>query len=208
MDESDVYVDVHKAVRRLTPAPRARRAQKQSENAVAAGAGQKMVETSILIDIPEQRDGPVVTVGSYGARSDQGGFDQWPQTAIFMKRRSSEGPDGEVVGSAVPIKASLNEMKQQLRLGPANRAAHPRSTRTKLFKNKQGLGTMPAPVSNGNGRMAHRSISMASRLPVDTEGIETETTPLLGRASTQDSAHDDHGSVASAPADQPDGDGK
>lgn len=171
MDESDVYVDVHKAIRRLTPAPRAKR-----HHVEAAAAAKKPGDGSLLVDIAEHPDGQAITVGSLGAHSDTGVAEelQHPKTAIFMKRRSSVGPDGKPESGTVPVKASLDEMKQQLRLGPANRAAKPRNTRTNVFKIKQGLGVTTLIGASGNGKLA--VVDPAAKL-----ADASEQTPLLVR---------------------------
>ncbi|RDA92496.1 hypothetical protein CP533_6471 [Ophiocordyceps camponoti-saundersi (nom. inval.)] len=174
VDESDVYVDVHKAIRRLTPAPRAKRLHHDDGSpavSTAAMAVKRPGDGSLLIDIAEHPDGQVLTVGSPGALSDTGAVaeDHPPKTAIFMKRRSSAGPDGKAESGTVPIKASLDEMKRQLRLGPANRAARPRNTRTNVFKIKQGLTT--APGTGSNGKLVAKAAAVAA--------VESEETPLL-----------------------------
>ncbi|RCI10211.1 hypothetical protein L249_8515 [Ophiocordyceps polyrhachis-furcata BCC 54312] len=175
VDESDVYVDVHKAIRRLTPAPRAKRLHHDDGSPAvptAAMAVKRPGDGSVLVDIAEHPDGPVLTVGSPGALSDTGGVaeEHHPKTAIFMKRRRSAGPDGKAERGTVPIKASLDEMKRQLRLGPANRAARPRNTRTNVFKIKQGLTTGPGTGSNG-------------KLVAKAAAVESEETPLLPTAN-------------------------
>jgi metal transporter CNNM len=125
-------------------------------------------------------DGQEVEVGSL--KSDSGHFERPPKTAVFMKRQHSA--DGRTGKNAVPVKASLDEMRQQLRLGPANRAAKPlSSTRGSVFKIKQGLGTVvttttstttttpdPKPA-NGNG----------SSEGAEGHSEQNETTPLLGK---------------------------
>lgn len=118
-------------------------------------------------------EGQTLEIGSY--KSDSGHLERPPKTAVFMKRQHSVGPDGRIGKSPVPVKASLSEMRQQLRLGPANRAANPlSSTRGSVFKIKQGLGTTvvtttttePAKPVNGEAGGADE---------------HTETTPLLGK---------------------------
>ncbi|XP_044716242.1 uncharacterized protein HRG_10416 [Hirsutella rhossiliensis] len=178
VDESDVYVDVHKAIRRLTPAPRAKRLHNEAATAATAAAlaaKKPSGDGSLLVDIAEHPDGRAVTVGSLGAQSDTGVAEEHhPKTAIFMKRRSSAGPDGKPESGTVPVKASLDEMRQQLRLGPANRAAKPRNTRTNVFKIKQGLGVTTLVGTSGNGKLAEVPTAVKS---ADT----TEETPLLIR---------------------------
>lgn len=164
VDESDVYVDVHKAIRRLTPAPRARRIHAE---------GRKAPDSTILVDVADHPDGTqAIKVGSYQSDFD-GGFHNAAKTAIYMKRRTSGAADGHHPdGPPVRVKQDLDEMRQQLRLGPANRAARPLSnTRKNLFKIKQGLGVTPSAPSSG--RMPPRS---ASAIGV----AQNERTPLLG----------------------------
>ncbi|PHH86706.1 hypothetical protein CDD83_9867 [Cordyceps sp. RAO-2017] len=182
VDESDVYVDVHKAIRRLTPAPRAKRLHHEAAStatAAAAIAAKKPGDGSILVDIAEHPDGQSVTVGSLGAHSDTGAVSEHhAKTAIFMKRRSSAGPDGKPESGTVPVKASLDEMKQQLRLGPANRAAKPRNTRTNVFKIKQGLGVTTFLGGGGsNGKLTDEH-------PPAKPADDSEETPLLVRQPT------------------------
>lgn len=186
-----MYVDVHKAIRRLTPAPRARRFHTHSHGhneaataaTAAAIASKKPGDNPILVDIAEDSDGQTLTVGSFGAQSDSGCPEHHPKTAIFMKRRSSSGPDGGPEGGGpIPVKASLDEMKQQLRLGPANRAAKPRNTRTNVFKIKQGLGVTTLISPAGNGKPIEEIPPVVLRQSVD----DNEETPLLARDSASD----------------------
>ncbi|PNY27243.1 Protein MAM3 [Tolypocladium capitatum] len=187
VDESDVYVDVHKAIRRLTPAPRARRfhthSHGHSEAATAATAtaiaSKKPGDAPILVDIAEDSDGQTLTVGSLGAHSDILP-EHHTKTAVFMKRRGSGGPDGGPDGGGpIPFKASLDEMKQQLRLGPANRAAKPRNTRTNVFKIKQGLGFTTLISPSGNGKPIEGVPPIILKQSID----DNEETPLLVRDS-------------------------
>jgi metal transporter CNNM len=181
VDESDVYVDVHKAIRRLNPAPRAKRINEAAALAAAATVTSKKGDGSVLVDIAEDGTGQSITVGSLGAMSDTGITEDRPRTAIFMKRRSSEGPDGQrSEGNPVPIKASLDEMKQQLRLGPANRAAKPLSNKRDVFKIKQGLSPhQPTTEHHGcSSRMPPRSVTASAAPPSRTQSGD-ERTPLL-----------------------------
>jgi metal transporter CNNM len=173
VDESDVYVDVHKAIRRLNPAPRARR---HAEAAVAAAAAKKGGDPSLLVDIAEHPNGDATLhVGSYGAHSDSGAPERPPKTAVFMKRRSSAGPDGQMEGTPTPVRQSLDEMRSNLRLGPANRAANPMNPRMSVFKIKQGLNSTQ---QHGSGLMPQRS---QSSFDVLTSPHLDERSPLLTR---------------------------
>ncbi|UKZ80950.1 hypothetical protein TrVFT333_008715 [Trichoderma virens FT-333] len=168
VDESDVYVDVHKAIRRLTPAPRAHR--RHSDVPGAGVAVRKAPENAGSNH--KHSEGQEVEVGSF--KSDSGHLERPPKTAVFMKRQHSAGPDGRIGKNPVPVKASLDEMRQQLKLGPANRAANPlSSTRGSVFKIKQGLGTTVVTTTTPD----------AKTTVIDAEAADehNEHTPLLGK---------------------------
>ncbi|KAF3072034.1 Protein MAM3 [Trichoderma lentiforme] len=169
VDESDVYVDVHKAIRRLTPAPRAHR---RHSDVPGAGVAVRKTPDHASNHNHKHVEGQDVEVGSY--KSDSGHLERPPKTAVFMKRQHSAGPDGRIGKNPVPVKASLDEMRQQLKLGPANRAANPlSSTRGSVFKIKQGLGTTVVTTTTPDAKVTG----------VDTESTEehNENTPLLGK---------------------------
>ncbi|KAJ3527963.1 hypothetical protein NM208_g10446 [Fusarium decemcellulare] len=96
-----------------------------------------------------------------------------------MKRRTS---DGGIEGTPVVVKASLDEMRQQLRLGPANRATKPLSnTRGSVFKIKQGLGANQSASLDASSRMPPRAAShMGFTSPHQQRTVGHERTPLLG----------------------------
>lgn len=173
----------------MTPAPRARRIKAEAA-AAAAAVAKKTHDATILVDVDEQANGgQTIKVGSY--QSDNGAvFKDRPKTAIFMKRRSSAGPDGHLENPPVPVKASLDEMRQQLRLGPANRAANPRSNTRSMFKIKQGTGAAHLNAPVGNSRMPQRSVSVADDLLRRTSS-DRESTPLLGNASANGAGGED-----------------
>lgn len=142
IDESDVYVDVHKAIRRLAPAPHARlqRIDSHTETTAmgrSASADARVEEdTEDLIDMegPRQK-----SMGSIGAKDDVRNLSSSPKTATFMMRRSSVGVNGRTVGSAVPVRANIDEMREHLKhLGPSNPATNPRDTRSTTVKIKPG----------------------------------------------------------------------
>lgn len=188
VDESDVYVDVHKAIRRLTPAPRARRIHAEAAATIAASAAvnasKKNVDTTILVDVAENSE-PEADAVSFKSNYE-GGFHNAAKTAIHMKRRTS---DGGMEGPPVLVKANLDEMRQNLRLGPANRAARPlNNSRASVFKIKQGLGPnqhlgdeasrMPPRAASHIGVTIHRRTASATtgseRTPLLVDDLEEE----------------------------------
>ncbi|KAF4977495.1 hypothetical protein FZEAL_5973 [Fusarium zealandicum] len=194
VDESDVYVDVHKAIRRLNPAPRARRIHAEAA-AVAAVASKKIPDAAILVDVGEHNDEPNIETASFHSNYE-GGFHNAARTAIHMKRRTS---DGGIEGTPVVVKASLDEMRQHLRLGPANRAARPLSnTRGSVFKIKQGLGSQLP--SSGEASSQARMLPSRAQSHIGFTNPHTapgrhERTPLLGEdheeaVAEEDETHD------------------
>jgi metal transporter CNNM len=139
IDESDVYIDVHKAIRRLAPAPTYRRAAK----------GQVVADS----DIPKLQSlqgSPVVGAdenfkGSSTGRQlslDGKAPGQSPVTfgtspkATFMIRRSSAAADG----GSVTVRGNATDMREHLKhLGPSNLASRPKTTRYNTVKIKPGV---------------------------------------------------------------------
>ncbi|GKT57768.1 DUF21 and CBS domain protein [Colletotrichum tofieldiae] len=133
IDESDVYIDVHKAIRRMTPAPKARTPKKTGQP-----SPRPIPENGDLIEFGDEPHPPYERNGSISALSDapENLSSSAPRTT-FLMRRSSAGPDGRMTSSAVPIKATFDEAKQHLKhLGPSNRASNPKNTKSTTVKIK------------------------------------------------------------------------
>ena len=131
IDESDVFVDVHKAIRRMAPAPRTRvpkgdvvlDSRRPSEAQVEDG------ETDT-----EQNGGPRKM--SMPEQSDA------LRPATFMLRRRSTGNKG----TSDSLRADDPEVMKHLKhLGPSNAANRPKSTRINTVKIKPGNTASPQP---------------------------------------------------------------
>lgn len=134
-----MYIDVHKAIRRLAPAPTARRIPK----------GQKATDTvypnlqnvdGTLIDIEHETpkdDSAQRRQGSLDGRASTtspAAFGTSPKTT-FMVRRGSSAADG----NALAVRGNVNDMREHLKhLGPSNLAARPKQTRYQTVKIKPG----------------------------------------------------------------------
>ncbi|KAF4122808.1 metal transporter CNNM [Geosmithia morbida] len=177
VDESDVYVDVHKAIRRLTPAPRARKIE-----AAAAAAAKKAAEHPVLVDLSKDVDDRTVQLASHSLLAENG--KEPPRTALLMKRQNSLDPNGVMVnGEPEPLRESLYDLRQQVRLGPANSAANPLSTRQQAFKTKPGLagsGAGPSGLHLHGTSELDRSVSVSGNDEGHRDSGEGETVPLLG----------------------------
>lgn len=161
-----MYIDVHKAIRRLAPAPKARVQRRFSGEAGRSG------EATLVADLEEAADGQEIQhkrVGSIGASNDM--MSSSPKTATFMMRRSSAGADGHVLQTTIPVRAGIKEMRPHLRhLGPSNPATNPKNTRSTTVKIKPGIvllgSNLPRPAS-----VAEDAVE---EIPQD-EGDETTT---------------------------------
>lgn len=121
IDESDVYVDVHKAIRRIAPAPRARitKAQAQEEQLVDVSDGQEADLLKRLSNGGDHRNGSPHVFGT-------------SPKATFLKR-SSSAQDSH----PVPVRGNINDMREHLKhLGPSNVASRPKTTRYHTVKIK------------------------------------------------------------------------
>ena len=137
IDESDVYIDVHKAIRRLTPAPKARVQRRFSEDPQGKLSSLTRCDSdSALLDVPGTIPAAAATTSS-----DTAALSTSPKTATLMMRRSSAGLDGQFVRTAVPVRTNIDDIKQHLKhLGPSNPATNPNKTRSTTVKIKPGSG--------------------------------------------------------------------
>ncbi|KAK3945648.1 hypothetical protein QBC46DRAFT_371272 [Diplogelasinospora grovesii] len=198
IDESDVYIDVHKAIRRLAPAPKARVQRRPSQDPI----GKASDDSTVVADQDCASDGHEIQhkrVGSIGGAANDTStplLGSSPKTTTFMMRRSSAGVGGQTVKTMIPVRANFEEMRQHLKhLGPSNPATNPKNTRSTTVKVKPGIVTERHPPPP-------RSASVAEALMDERileEGHESETTSLLrpgitGKDGIQELSQD-YGSV-------------
>ncbi|EFX05892.1 duf21 and cbs domain containing protein [Grosmannia clavigera kw1407] len=179
IDESDVYIDVHKAIRRLQPAPRARPnrhlplggelggSASANEATVVIGAGGN---SNQLQQTPEQRASPAV---------DAQVLSTSPKATMFMLRRCSTG-DGRMTQSTVPVRTNIDEVWQHLRhLGPSNRANNPKNTRSTTVKIKTAIAA-PRIASTPGVRLNVNLLEGGQEHEEHDDEDYDETTHLLG----------------------------
>ncbi|KAI4950030.1 hypothetical protein J4E91_004686 [Alternaria rosae] len=127
IDESDVFIDVHKAIRRMAPAPRARvprgkvitdvprklsEAQAVDSETDAEQNGKPAPRKTSLPDMPERH----------------------PKPSFILRRRSSGSK-----GTGSPLRSDDPTVMQHLKhLGPSNVATRPKQTRINTVKIKPG----------------------------------------------------------------------
>ncbi|KAJ2975645.1 hypothetical protein NUW58_g8298 [Xylaria curta] len=142
IDESDVYIDVHKAIRRAHPSPHARAQRRDlmvKDTAIKDGmlvdlAEEEVEGTNDQLDI--HRRAP-----SVNGRSEASVLSQSPKTTLLFRRTSTD-QNGKTVHTTVPVKANLEDMRDHLKnLGPSNPASNPKTTRVSAVKIKPGSAT-------------------------------------------------------------------
>ncbi|KAL3421622.1 DUF21 and cbs domain-containing protein [Phlyctema vagabunda] len=136
IDESDVYIDVHKAIRRMAPAPKARVPRGHIVGAPDAAA--LHAPEDHLIDLAEERPAslnitPKPQSNGNSRSATPVTLSSSPKTTFV--RRASSGTDGK----SIPVRGNLNDMREHLKhLGPSNLASRPKQTRYTTVKIKPG----------------------------------------------------------------------
>ncbi|KAH8816142.1 hypothetical protein F5884DRAFT_724872 [Xylogone sp. PMI_703] len=128
IDESDVYIDVHKAIRRMAPAPKAR-----VQKGVITEVPPSQKETDLIdLDGQEQLGAPLGRKNTPGDRVKNSSTYSTSPKATFL-RRTSNGADG----GTVAVRANVNDIREHLKhLGPSNLASRPKTTRYSNVKIK------------------------------------------------------------------------
>jgi metal transporter CNNM len=145
IDESDVFVDVHKAIRRLAPAPRQRYGH----------AHGKVVGS--LENEATSEDTPLLAKEDAGETSRKPSFSNGQGTTFMMRRRSSNASDSRLhqpASRTVPVRSDTQDiMKHLSHLGPSNVASRPKSTKFSSVKIKPGVAaaaaTIPGTIPEG-----------------------------------------------------------
>lgn len=131
IDESDVFVDVHKAIRRMAPAPRTRYNKAISVNGDEADTDYQSEpdeRTSLLGGRKDLKR----KVSANGPR----------EATVLLRRRSSLSTQDQ--SKPVPVRSNTADLRQHLKhLGPSNVASRPKATKYAAVKIKPGVGTIP-----------------------------------------------------------------
>lgn len=134
IDESDVFVDVHKAIRRLAPAP---------QNRFPHGRTGTAVHDDHYDDDADERTSLLPKADASKRPSLANG----QQTTFLMRRKSSNASDatrGTMIPPHEKVRSGAGDMREHLKhLGPSNAASKPRATKFASVKIKPGVGTIP-----------------------------------------------------------------
>lgn len=184
IDESDVYIDVHKAIRRMAPAPKARYQRRLSHGHPGADGNDSKSSEDTKVGEEDSADNYEARKKRYnsateaGETPDRSGSGS-PMPGTFLLRRASAGLDGRMEN--VPVRASYNDIRQHLKhLGPSNPASNPKATKSTTVKIKPGVVVHDQPRSSP---VAEQVIREEPRVENDEEDND-ETTSLLRPALT------------------------
>ncbi|GAB7337977.1 hypothetical protein MBLNU457_4353t1 [Dothideomycetes sp. NU457] len=136
IDESDVFVDVHRAIRRVQPAPRMKYNRDVSRD---TNKDKNQADTELESEAEASE-----TDGLLGKKppSRKASLNE-PRETTFLMRRASDGSSREQ-RPPVAVRSNTQDLRSHLRhLGPSNVASRPKSTKYTSVKIKPGVGTIP-----------------------------------------------------------------
>lgn len=191
IDESDVFVDVHKAIRRLAPAPKTRFPHGKSGTAVHD-------DSHYESEVDERTS----LLHNHGG-SKRPSLANGQQTTFLMRRKSSNASDatrGTLLAQHEKVRSGAGDMREHLKhLGPSNAASKPRATKFASVKIKPGVGTIPEnkptttgvaeenppPSANANLEDGHPAIDEAvEALRSDSRGASRGAAAVLAATNS------------------------
>ncbi|PGH29048.1 hypothetical protein GX50_08206 [[Emmonsia] crescens] len=165
IDESDVFIDVHKAIRRMAPAPKSR-----------VPKGQIVAEPphthGDLIDVSENHIKPAEPTSSerLPRRNSIAEYGSPPQTTFYF-RKSIDSTDS--IDAPIIKRGPTPEIREHLKhLGPSNLASRPRQTRYQAVKIKPGEVTS-----------SDRQSTVSQRLQSEPSSVVPTRTPSQVRSA-------------------------
>ncbi|KAK2761801.1 hypothetical protein FQN54_001629 [Arachnomyces sp. PD_36] len=185
IDESDVFIDVHKAIRRLAPAPKARVPKghivtdpPDLTNAMKAG---DLVDVTPASPFPPLHRTETQNSTTSLRKTSTVSHNSPPQTTFYLRNSNADG--GE---DAIAQRGPTPDIRERLKhLGPSNLASRPRQTRYHAVKIKPGGS--PA-VSNSLSQTDTERANSESHAPSETQGSRgdhSRKSLLLGSAGME-----------------------
>jgi metal transporter CNNM len=155
IDESDVFVDVGRAIRRMAPAPKAR--VPKGKIVTNTETSEASAPENLLIDITENET--LSPAQLQRARTGTTDLDaqspRVPQSYLMHRRSSAAGSDK----GDVQKRLNTPDMREHLKhLGPANAASKPKATRMKTITMKPGRSMSQSDEPN-SGTTPSRRVS-------------------------------------------------
>jgi metal transporter CNNM len=165
IDESDVFVDVHKAIRRLAPAPRTRVPKGHIvvdiSNSMANGHENTLIDIDESATLsPDDLQKRTRDFDSVPPKANGQGYSLSPRRSVPHVRRRSSG-NSQAGELKPPRRANTGELREQLKhLAPSNPASRPKANRLTSVKIKPGNGADMQAMNTGSGcRTPDRRVS-------------------------------------------------
>ncbi|KAI2296932.1 cell agglutination protein Mam3 [Ophidiomyces ophidiicola] len=176
IDESDVFIDVHKAIRRMAPAPKARvpkgRIVTDPFDELTA---QQKADVEGLIDKQKNAESSSAKTGDLQSSQQKSSVPDVgsPPPPIFKLRRAPT-QDATERAEAIIQRGATPEIREHLKhLGPSNLASRPRQTRYNNVKIKPGTTSSPLVQTETESRVETPDVHPTS-----------ESTSLLGATAS------------------------
>ena len=203
IDESDVFVDVHKAIRRMQPAPRFR--VPKGDVVVHQEPGYAIHEEGDIEEAkPKQQSLTDATTDVKEASStdhkqsmSELGRSPTTGTTLLMRRRSSSGHS-----EPIAIRSTAPDIRQHLKhLGPSNRAARPKQTHINTIKIKPGINQMTTrPEIRQLSIDGKKPFSRSQSLNETAENINENASLLSAGHPASDAVHSlTYGTLSNSP---------
>lgn len=175
IDESDVFIDVHKAIRRMAPAPRTRIPRGQ----IITDASRKQSD-HLLVDVESDKKQNGATTPRKLSMPEMS-YEAIPKPSFVMRRRSSGSR-----ATMEPLRTDDPEILRHLKhLGPSNVATRPKSTRINTVKIKPGANLGGPDIPNTIPEHERPRSSSAVVAPTNTaEGGVGEGLITAGREAS------------------------
>ena len=178
VDESDVFIDVHKGLRRATLADQKRYRLGKAGNLIE-------IDESALPNESEHEgkgddeNGPLLVKAEGNGKASG--------TTFLMRRKSSNASDlPRQAAKPLAVRSNTSDLRQHLKhLGPSNIASKPKPTKYTSVKIKPGVSTIPEnQATNSGAQQRQRSQSEEGR-PAAKQ--DNETTSLLDKHPVEQS---------------------
>ncbi|TKA82816.1 hypothetical protein B0A55_01074 [Friedmanniomyces simplex] len=191
VDESDVFIDVHKAIRRMAPADTTRYRMSRNNKLVEVDEDNILSESEREGDKADGEDAPLIKTESRKSSivngvNGGGKTQQGLGTTFMMRRKSSNASEAaREPTKPVPLRSNTTDLRQHLKhLGPSNLANKPRETKYKSVKIKPGVGTIPEGQATTTGAESPARSTSADPNAATTSELRPLLESVSGRAAT------------------------
>ncbi|KAL8956268.1 MAG: hypothetical protein Q9183_006358 [Haloplaca sp. 2 TL-2023] len=176
IDESDVYIDVHKAIRRTNLAPKT----KIGKHAANAEPAVKTEHDEDLIDVNDESKPQHKALQRTQSQDQANGA--LPDAGDAASRRNSLRRTASIASVTKDGQPKPANMDQFRNLGPSNLASRPRTTRYNTVKIKPGGGTLTENLAKASvNAPAGSPLAMSTATPAPHGGVGTGLLSSAGK---------------------------